>query len=49
MSLCFATFDTAVGPCAVAWGERGIVGVSLAEGTDARARDRIVRRFPEAV
>ena len=49
MSLFFATFDTAVGPCAVAWGERGIVGVSLAEGTDARARDRIVRRLPEAV
>ena len=49
MNLCFATFDTAVGPCAVAWSERGIVGVSLAEGTAARARDRIVRRFPEAV
>ena len=49
MTLAFATFDTAVGPCAVAWGERGIVGVSLAEGTSARARDRIARRFPEAV
>lgn len=49
MSLHFATFATAVGPCAVAWGERGIVGVSLAEGTDARARERIARRFPEAV
>ncbi len=49
MALCFATFDTAVGPCAVAWGKRGIVGVSLAEGTDARARERIARRFPQAV
>lgn len=49
MSRRFATFDTAVGPCAVAWGERGIVGVSLAEGADARARDRIARRFPDAL
>ncbi len=49
MSLAFAVFDTAVGPCAVAWGEHGIVGVSLAEGSDVRARDRIARRFPEAV
>lgn len=44
----FALFETAIGRCGVAWGERGIVGVQLPEGRDARTRARVQRRFPEA-
>jgi methylated-DNA-[protein]-cysteine S-methyltransferase len=34
----FALFDTAIGRCGVAWGERGLLGVQLPEGDDARTR-----------
>ena len=44
----FALFDTAIGACAIAWGERGVVGVQLPQGDAAKARARIVRRFAEA-
>src|SRR4051812_46229243 len=44
----FALFDTAIGSCAVAWGERGIVGVQLPEGRDAATRARVMQRFPTA-
>ena len=43
----FALFETAVGPCGVAWGPDGIVGVQLPEGDAARTRARLVRRFPD--
>ena len=42
----FAIFDTAIGDCALIWGEAGIVGAMLPE---SRVRERIARRFPEAV
>jgi methylated-DNA-[protein]-cysteine S-methyltransferase len=42
----FALFETAIGRCGVAWGERGIVGVQLPEASDARTRARLARRFP---
>jgi methylated-DNA-[protein]-cysteine S-methyltransferase len=44
----FALFDTAIGACAIAWGERGLVGVQLPEASAARTRARLRRRFPDA-
>jgi methylated-DNA-[protein]-cysteine S-methyltransferase len=44
----FALFDTAIGSCAIAWGERGLLGVQLPEGDAARERARMRRRFPSA-
>lgn len=44
----FALFDTAVGSCAIAWCERGVLGVQLPEGDAARTRARMRRRFPTA-
>jgi methylated-DNA-[protein]-cysteine S-methyltransferase len=42
----FALFDTAIGRCAIAWGERGVVGVQLPEASEARTLARMRRRFP---
>lgn len=42
----FALFDTAIGHCAVAWGERGIVTVQLPEASEAATRSRMQRRHP---
>jgi methylated-DNA-[protein]-cysteine S-methyltransferase len=44
----FALFDTAVGPCGIAWGERGIIGVQLPEADEPETRARMARRFPGA-
>jgi methylated-DNA-[protein]-cysteine S-methyltransferase len=44
----FTLFETAIGPCAIAWGERGIVGVQLPEADEAASRARMLRRLPEA-
>jgi methylated-DNA-[protein]-cysteine S-methyltransferase len=44
----FALFDTAIGRCAIAWGEGGITGVQLPEASEAATRARIRRRFPQA-
>ena len=44
----FCIFDTAIGPCGLAWGERGIVGVQLPEGDREATRARMRRRFPGA-
>ena len=44
----FAVFDTALGPCAIAWGARGIVGVQFPEGDMAKTGARMQRRFPAA-
>jgi methylated-DNA-[protein]-cysteine S-methyltransferase len=44
----FTLFDTAIGCCAIAWSERGIVGVQL-PGRDAEAtRAGLIRRHPNA-
>jgi methylated-DNA-[protein]-cysteine S-methyltransferase len=48
MTAGFALFETAIGPCGIAWGERGVVGVQLPERSEARTRARLRRRFPEA-
>ncbi|MBN9597550.1 MAG: methylated-DNA--[protein]-cysteine S-methyltransferase [Afipia sp.] len=44
----FALFDTAIGRCGVAWGERGLLGVQLPEGDDARTRARLLQKAPGA-
>jgi methylated-DNA-[protein]-cysteine S-methyltransferase len=44
----FALFDTAIGRCGIAWGERGVVGVQLPEASEARTGARLRRRFPDA-
>ena len=45
----FALFDTPVGLCAIAWGERGIIGVSLPSGGESPLRANIRKRFPDTV
>jgi methylated-DNA-[protein]-cysteine S-methyltransferase len=42
----FALFDTAIGACGIAWGERGLVGVQLPEASEVRTLARMRRRFP---
>lgn len=44
----YTLFDTAIGRCGVAWGEDGILTVSFPEADDARTRQRLLRRAPEA-
>src|SRR2546421_9750039 len=47
----FAIFDTAIGPCGIVWGERGITGVQLPMGSEDKTRKRIHQRngdLPEA-
>jgi len=46
--LFFTLFDTAIGRCAIAWTERGIVSVLLPERDDDAARARLLRRHPRA-
>src|SRR5690242_2445273 len=41
-------FDTAVGPCGIAWSERGVTGVQLPERDERATRARLMRRFPDA-
>jgi len=45
----FALFDTAIGRCAIAWGEGGVIGVKLPERSDAALRARIGRQHPDAL
>jgi len=44
----FSIFETAIGPCGIVWGERGIVGVQLPEGSAAKTRSRLKNRFEGA-
>jgi methylated-DNA-[protein]-cysteine S-methyltransferase len=44
----FALFETAIGPCGLAWDEHGILGVQLPERTAAATRARVAARFPGA-
>ncbi len=47
-TLGFCLFDTAIGPCAVAWGEGVLTGVQLPDVTPERLRVRMRSRFPDA-
>lgn len=44
----YTLFDTAIGPCGIAWGENGIIGVQLPELSPDETGPRLARRFPEA-
>ena len=44
----FTLFDTEIGRCGIAWGDRGIVGLQLPEAGEAEARERMLHRFPAA-
>jgi methylated-DNA-[protein]-cysteine S-methyltransferase len=41
-------FETAIGSCGIAWGERGVVGVQLPERSESATRARLQRRYPDA-
>ena len=45
----FALFESPIGDCAVAWGERGLIGVYLPEADAQATRLRIRRRFQGAI
>ena len=47
-SLSYAVFKTPIGPCGIAWGNRGIAGVQLPESEEAETRTRVLERFPDA-
>lgn len=40
-------FDTAIGPCGIAWGPCGIVGVQLPERHATATRGRLRRHYPD--
>jgi methylated-DNA-[protein]-cysteine S-methyltransferase len=40
----FAIFDTAIGPCGIVWGARGITCVQLPMGSEDKTRKRILQR-----
>ena len=42
----YLLFDTAIGHCGLAWGERGISGVLLPEGSEEETRRRMQRLHP---
>jgi methylated-DNA-[protein]-cysteine S-methyltransferase len=44
----FSVFPTALGDCAVAWSDAGIVGVRLPGGDRSAARQAMQRRFPHS-
>lgn len=44
----FTLFDTAIGTCAIAWGERGIMAAQLPDKDDTQIRARMRKRFPNA-
>ena len=46
-AISFAIFETAIGACGIAWGERGIAAVQLPEASEQKTRARLQRRFPE--
>ncbi|MCB1747859.1 MAG: methylated-DNA--[protein]-cysteine S-methyltransferase [Gammaproteobacteria bacterium] len=43
----FALFDTAIGPCGLAWRPTGLVGVQLPEKTPGATRERLAARFAD--
>jgi len=45
----FTLFETPIGLCGLAWGERGLVGAQLPEAAPGAAWARLRRRYPDAV
>ena len=44
----FTVFASAIGDCALAWNDVGVLGVWLPEASAARLRARVVKRFAQA-
>ena len=44
----YTLFDTAIGPCGIAWGASGLTGVQLPEEHATATRARMEQRFPQA-
>jgi methylated-DNA-[protein]-cysteine S-methyltransferase len=44
----YSLFETALGTCAIAWVDRGVVRTFLPEPSAAQARARLLRRLPDA-
>jgi methylated-DNA-[protein]-cysteine S-methyltransferase len=42
-------FDTAIGPCGLAWADGVVVGAQLPEGDEEGTRRRMRRRYPDAL
>ncbi|MEV6622725.1 methylated-DNA--[protein]-cysteine S-methyltransferase [Amycolatopsis sp. NPDC051106] len=49
MTTGFTVFDTALGPCGLAWRDDVVTGTSLPDGAAAGLRARLAQRFPDAV
>jgi len=45
----FVLFETIIGRCGVAWGDRGLIGLQLPETSPGAAWARLRKRFPDAV
>ena len=45
----YALFDTAIGPCAVAWSMVGVCALRIPEPNREETRERLLRRYPHAV
>ncbi len=43
----FAIFETAIGACGIAWGERGLLATQLPDRSASETRARLTRRRPE--
>lgn len=44
----YTAFDTDIGRCGIAWGDRGLLGVQLPEANDAHTRARLAQKAPGA-
>lgn len=45
----FALFDTAIGVCGIVWNEIGLAGTALPDRDPETLRERLIRRWPQAV
>lgn len=44
----YSIFDTGIGRCGIAWGDRGIISVHLPEARELETRRRMLRQYPDA-
>jgi methylated-DNA-[protein]-cysteine S-methyltransferase len=44
----YSIFDTGIGRCGIAWGDKGVVGVQLPETREIETRRRLFKLYPEA-
>jgi methylated-DNA-[protein]-cysteine S-methyltransferase len=44
----YALFETAIGACAIAWSDAGVVALQLPEADEKRTRARLLKRWPHA-